>query len=270
MLSSNATWWNPVAIWPTAIYQQTAWQPTHQPVPANMSAYGPLQNLPAAPANNSFFAPVPSYPASNMPHMWTRLDPYISASPTLRQQLAQLANTGWVVEWNQQRGSSCELEQRRIDIDIEAPELVVMQVLAHETRHAFDPSVYMRSYANDADFAAAKMRNEATAALNHMQVRSEIVQGVGVDIGWSQPDRVYYESALRFRQWHGNDERLLQHFEHLMAWETTSMHQRPYWEVYVNYWRGSRSLPPVTVPPGTMESQRAQAWARLADEMNGR
>ncbi|MCZ2498371.1 hypothetical protein GN316_16545 [Xylophilus sp. Kf1] len=238
-------------------------------MPAFAAAYHPLQAVPSMAAHNHYFAPAPSYPASNMPGMWNRLGPYIARSPTLARQLAQLAQTGWTVLWKPNEGCLCHQILRQIHLNPALSDSVVMQYLAHETNHAFDTPMDARFFATDVDFATAKMRDEAKAVVNHMRVRSEIYQGEGHDIGYAQADPAYYESAIRFHQWHGNDERLLQHIQRLMSWEMTGVHNRPYWEVYLNVWRTGRGLPPVAVPPGMCEIQRAQAHASLSREMGG-
>jgi len=258
--------------WPAGVRQPVLPQMMHTPLPVPMQApvYNALQALPAAAAANRFFAPAPSYPASNMPEMWTRLGPLIAQSPTLRNQLAQLSQSGWTVQWIESQGCLCDPNKRQIVLNRALPDAVVMQFLAHETRHAFEPRMDAHFYASEVEYASAKMRNEAIAVVNQMQVRSEIFNGTGHDIGYSQTDRAYYENAFDFARWHGNEDRLLQHIQRLMAWEITGLHQRPYWEVFVNYWRNQRGLQSIFVPGELSESQRVQAWAALAGEMNAR
>lgn len=272
----NTTAWVSSGGWPVATQQQpvrpmvTLTPTTYQPVRTQTPGYNPLPGLTTAPAHDGFFAPVPSYPASNMPEMWRRMHPYIAHSPTLRQQLPHLAQSGWNVYWNQRQGSQCDMQGRQISIDIANPETLVMQLLAHETSHAFDPVVAPHQHATDTAYAHARLRNEAVAVVNHLRVRSEIFQGCGQDIGMAQRDPGYYENAVAFRQLHGSDERLLQHIQRLMAWDITSIHGRCYWEAFLNEWRSTRGWPPVSVTPDMIEAQRGQAWHALAGEMNAR
>lgn len=270
MFISNATGWPRNGHQPMLTYRPPAGPTAYQPVPAQPFQHMQLQTAPMASAQTAHFAPPASYPASNQPAMWNRLQPYIAHSPTLSHQLTQLAHSGWSIQWNPHQPALCDSTIRRINIDPAAPDADVMQFLAHEVRHAFETPVDTRLYASDVDYASVKMRNEAVAVVNHLQVRSEIFQSAGYDIGFSQPSAAYYENALSFSRAHGNQERLLQHIQRLMTWELTGMHLRPYWEVYLNGWRNHRGLPPVSVPPGMAEGQQMQAWQSLAAEMNGR
>lgn len=270
MFFPNQTRWNQAAAWPAIARQPVFHQAGYQPVPAQVSPYFPLQNLPTAPVNNGLFAASPSYPATNMPHMWSRLHPYISGSPTLQQRLPQLASDGWTLNWAQNQGSSCDLVKRRITIDMAGPDGLLMQTLAHESSHAFDRGEIPQYHPSEVTYANAKLRNEAVATVQQLRVRSEIYQRTGQDIGISLKDPGYYDAAMNFSQRHGNEERLLQHVQRLLTWDITSVQGRSYWEVFLNEWRGTRGWAPALVTPDMVDAQRSQAHAALSAEMNAR
>lgn len=265
----NTSAWFSGGNWPAVSVPSPA-RPAMTPQPA-LPTYPtyptwPVATMTAAPGG--FFAPPPSYPASNAPAMWTRLHPYIAQSPTLCRQLAHMAQAGWTVQWGHQQGSSCDHHTHQLVIDVNVPEHVLVQTVAHEASHVFDSVIDARLYATESAYADAMMRKEAVALINHMRVRSEIFQGSGVDIGFSQRDAGYYEGAVVFHQRHGNDERLLQHVQRMMPWDLAGRFARCYWEVFLNFWRGSRGLPLVAAPAAMVEARRAQAWAALATEIN--
>lgn len=210
----------------------------------------------------------PVRPLSNNPNVWGTLEKYIQYSPTLRQQLSQLAQLNWIYKWNNGQGSQCILGQRTIEVDLNNDEGAVAQTVAHESSHAFDPAINFRNFPDEHSFLQATMRNEAVAVVTQMMVREEIWRNGGIDtgIGFSYPR--YYSDAIEFYRHHKNYERLLGHIARMYVWQNVSAKNTSYWQNNVNEYRRFWQMPLLAISDADVATGQAQAMQRLQWEMH--
>jgi type VI secretion system secreted protein VgrG len=130
------------------------------------------------------------------------VDAFASRSPTLRRNLELLLAKGWKVQYGSAgAGSYCTRKDKIIVIDEgqkNHPEEVV-QTLSHESGHALytpDPYVTLDGLSKP-DYVARNvnrlLKDEGEATLMNAQVRQEILNNGGADIGIAGAQAAKYE-----------------------------------------------------------------------------
>jgi len=140
-------------------------------------------------------AAAPSVGAAPAPNTVTTglgddVDALVNKSPTLRDKLDRLQKDGWVIETQNGGGTYADKTQKKIVVDIEnASAEDQVQSLAHEAGHAdytVDPYVppdgkTKQEYV-DAN-VKRDLKDEGEATLTNLEVREEILDAGGPDIG---------------------------------------------------------------------------------------
>lgn len=135
-------------------------------------------------------------------------------SPTLTNNITQLTKDGWVIKFGEAgKGSFCDKERKEIVIDPnETDGTQITQTLAHETGHALyttDPYVPPQGLTRE-QYAAANansdLKDEGEATLMNAQIRDEILDNGGEDIGIAGTQQSQYESIYEDYQKDGDRE----------------------------------------------------------------
>ncbi|QHI99921.1 hypothetical protein GT347_19205 [Xylophilus rhododendri] len=209
------------------------------------------------------------YPPSNLPQMWEVLGPVIQKSPLLMNQLDQVRQNGWRIEWSDSGPSMCDHNQKLIRMRSDHPPALAMQLLAHEVGHTFQTALLPQQFSNDYDSAAAVVMYEGQAVLNQFLVADEIEKNGGPSIGYELQNAEFYKAAFQAWQQHGDTEKLLRQIESMYGWETCSASGGCYWELGANQWRSAFGMPPIQLPPQLVQQGQAHAMAALQHELHG-
>lgn len=149
----------------------------------------------------------------------------ISKSPTLKENIKALQKDGWTIKYGEAgKGSFCKRDEKSIVIDPkdEAPTSVV-RTLAHESGHALytkDPyigykgltkEVYVSKNANSA------LKDEGEATLTNAQIRQEIIDNKGPDIGISGTQTTKYSEIFDKYKEDGDREKARQEIADIFA-----------------------------------------------------
>jgi type VI secretion system secreted protein VgrG len=130
------------------------------------------------------------------------VDALAAKSPTLQGNLERLQAEKWTIEYGTAgKGSYCDRDAKTIVIDASEkghPEQVI-QTLAHESGHAlYTPDPYVAPTGLSKQEYVAKninsaLKDEGEAALTNAQVRQEILNNGGSDIGIAGAQSSKYE-----------------------------------------------------------------------------
>lgn len=203
--------------------------PAYEPVPfgpetssSNTPASQPAQpqnkSQPESSSANLAANPAPANTTSGVSHPnMPQIKAIMRQSPTLLKNISTLTQHGWVMEYGPPGGGSYADRNslpRRIVIDqseLERP-TVFVQTLAHETGHAlYSPDPYTHpqgltkeQYVNAN--AASALKDEGEATLMNMEIRNEILQNGGPDIGIAGTQGPSYQKIFTDYKAHGDRE----------------------------------------------------------------
>lgn len=175
-----------------------------EPGPERAAAPAPVSPAPSdtPPSDSTTGAPT----GGETTGLGADVDQLAAQSPTLQQNLKDMADKGWTVEYGEAgKGSYAHREATRVVIDSDYkgdPEAVV-QTLAHESGHALytpEPEVpptglSREDYVNKNVTSALKDEGEAT--LTNIKVRQEILDKKGPDIGIAGTQGEKYEEIAK-------------------------------------------------------------------------
>ena len=139
----------------------------------------------------------------------------VSNSPTLMGKMDSLLQEGWIIRFGDAGdGSYCDREKKEIvvDLDEDGDSLMVTQTLAHEAGHAtYEPDPYVEPDGlTKKQYVDANVNNdlkdEGEATITNVEVRDEIQENTGEDIGIAGSQTSDYEKITKDYQ-DGNIDR---------------------------------------------------------------
>jgi uncharacterized Zn-binding protein involved in type VI secretion len=128
----------------------------------------------------------------------------INKSPTLKQQMNDLATKGWQIKWGKPGyGSSCNKKYKFITLDKNEQNnpTDIVQTLSHEAGHA--EYSYKTDYSSKTAFVTQTLGDEGEATLNNIKVQREILAStqnatdIGIAGNYPKQYNAVYEQFLK-------------------------------------------------------------------------
>jgi type VI secretion system secreted protein VgrG len=163
------------------------------------------KNTPASFPPEAPGAPVKAcVPSGRTTGLGADVDALAAKSPTLQNNLEQLSDKKWTMEYGDAgKGSYCDRKAKKIVVDADEkgnPDAVV-QTLSHESGHAlYTPDPYVPPDGlGKQDYVSKNvnrsLKDEGEATLTNAQVREEILNNGGSDIGIAGAQADKYEQV---------------------------------------------------------------------------